>query len=105
MIAPAQAVTPEYGKYVVNMTGCRDCHGPDLAGRTQKSPVEAPSAPNLLATAGTWSPADFVKTIKTGVSPDGHSLSTLMPRKDFSAFGDDELQAVHAYIQALAVKK
>ncbi len=29
---PPAGVTPEYGQYLINVSGCRDCHGADLSG-------------------------------------------------------------------------
>lgn len=99
--APPAAITAEYGEYLVSITGCRDCHGKDLAGRTKAGPTDAPSAPNLLASAGTWSAEDFVKTIRTGVNPQGHQLSDDMPWKGLrQVFTDEELRAVHTYIKS-----
>lgn len=100
--APPAGVTPEYGAYLVNVSGCRDCHGKDLAGHTASGPLDTPSAPNLRGTAGTWSAAEFVKTIRTGVDPLGHQLNTDMPWQSFNkTFTDDELAAIHSYIVSL----
>ncbi len=56
-----------------------------------------------LALVPTWSEADFVKTIRTGVDPTGHSLNPdAMPWKEISTFGaDDDLRAIYAYLHAL----
>ena len=40
-----QAGTPEYGKYLVDIIGCRDCHGDQLQGRVDKWPARPASRP------------------------------------------------------------
>lgn len=107
IVAPQRAVSAEYGGYLVNgIGGCRDCHGQDLGGHVNSGPTDAPTAPNLRGTAGAWSTEDFVKTIRTGINPQGHQLSPDMPVKDVSAaFEDDELAAIHAYIKSLGVSR
>jgi mono/diheme cytochrome c family protein len=98
---PQASVTPEYGAYLVGFSGCRDCHGKDLAGRTASGPTDPPSAPNLRDTAGTWQPTGFVQTFRTGVTPEGMHLNE-MPWQDYNkAFDDSELMAIHAYIKSL----
>jgi mono/diheme cytochrome c family protein len=45
--APAgPGVTPEYGKYLVDINGCHGCHGAELAGGKTSDPA-SPLAPNL----------------------------------------------------------
>ncbi len=100
-VAPQAGVTPEYGAYLVGFSGCRDCHGKNLEGRTASGQLEAPSAPNLRDPAGKWQAPDFVKTFRTGVTPEGMQLIE-MPWQDYnSALTDEELQAIHAYIVSL----
>jgi hypothetical protein len=50
-----------------------------------------------------WSEADFVKTIRSGVNPTGHSLDPdKIPWKDYAAFANDnDLKAIYAYLQGL----
>jgi mono/diheme cytochrome c family protein len=99
--APPAGVTADYGKYLVAVSGCKDCHGQDLAGGTPGG--FAPVGPNLTALVPKWSQADFVKTIRTGVDPTGKSLNPdEMPWKDFSAmYIDDELGAIYQYLHGL----
>ncbi len=100
--APPLAVTPEYGEYVVSIAGCRDCHGPLLNGHVQSGPTDTPSGPNLRAIAAHWAPDDLVTTIRSGVDPAGHQLSSAMPWQSFgAAFADDELRAVLVYVKSL----
>jgi mono/diheme cytochrome c family protein len=97
-------VTSQYGQYLVNVTGCRDCHGAKLSGGNSGAPG-ALDAPNLT-TAGdlqTWTSTDFIKTIRTGATPSGRILNPdQMPWKDFGGnYSDDELNAIFLYLQTL----
>lgn len=88
---------PEYGRYLVTISGCGACHGEDLRGGT--SPF-TPIGPNLPAIISRWSADRFVETIRTGVDPFGHSINPeTMPWQNFSAaFTDEELKAIYEYI-------
>lgn len=99
-VAPPAGPTADYGQYLVSISGCRDCHGPALAG----SPPGglAPSGPNLTASVPRWSEADFFTTIRIGITPSGKKLSDEMPWDQFSAmFTDGDLKAIYAYVHGL----
>jgi mono/diheme cytochrome c family protein len=102
-VVPA-GVTPQYGEYLVNVTGCHGCHGPQLAGGKSQKPG-AIDAPNLTAGGdlSAWKEADFNKTIRTGVTPTGRVLNPdEMPWKDFNGnYSDEELAAIFAYLKTL----
>ncbi len=103
VIAPPAGVTADYGKYLVDVSGCRVCHGEYLAGG--KPGGFTPVGPNLTVIVPKWnSDADFVKTIRTGVDPTGHTLNPdMMPYKELSAmYTDDELRAIYQYVHGLA---
>lgn len=101
--APSPGVTVEYGAYLVNTHDCHVCHGPNMNGGKFPDPTQNIIAPNLTPSGDliTWTEADFVNTIKTGVTPHGHQLSDNMPWKDFRNMTDDELKAIWAYLQSL----
>jgi mono/diheme cytochrome c family protein len=99
--APDEGVTPEYGQYLVSIGGCRDCHGaPLLGGRT---PGGGPTAPNLTRTgaAGQWSVEDFMVAMREGRTPGGDEIDGVMPWRFYAGMNDDELSAIHAYLQTL----
>jgi mono/diheme cytochrome c family protein len=98
-VAPPQAATAEYGRYVVDIMGCRDCHGDDLHGGAPP----APPAPDLVVVKG-WTSDQFVTALRTGVIPGGSQLSSDMPWKEFARLDDVELQAAHAYLRSLPAK-
>jgi mono/diheme cytochrome c family protein len=100
VVAPPAGATTDYGQYLVAIGGCRDCHGPDLAGGAVGG--FAPVGPNLTLVVPKWSEADFIQTMRTGVAPGGHALSADMPWKDVSDFStDDDLRAIFAYLHGL----
>lgn len=104
VVAPQAGVTPEYGKYIASL-GCQDCHGAQLAGLTGPvDPNGAPHGPNLTTLKDRYSEADFVKTLRTGVKPDGKALSEEMPWKDLEKLSDDDFKALYAYISSLEVR-
>jgi mono/diheme cytochrome c family protein len=96
--APARGATAEYGKYILSYQDCRDCHGADLKGG--KPGQLAPLGPNLAAVKG-WTQAQLIQAMRTGVTPDGHQLSALMPWKQVGRLDDEELNAVHEYLASL----
>ncbi len=101
--APPVGMTANYGNYLVNINGCRDCHGAQLAGGKPSAPG-SPLAPNLTpgGELRAWSEADFAKTLRTGVTPTGDQLeNTFMPWKSKGQMTDDEMQAIWMYLQSL----
>jgi len=94
--------TAEYGNYLVTTIGCQDCHGADYTGGKSPDP-NAPPAPDLTRSGkwGNWTGADFIKTIRTGRTPDDRLLSPLMPWIYYGQMTDDELNAIWAYLQSL----
>ena len=102
--APAIGATREYGGYLVQLNGCRQCHGQQLSGGKVDDPSIDMLGPNLTPAGelAAWSEADFIKTIRAGTTPDGRHLSEVMPWKHYGArMSDDELKAIYLYLQAL----
>jgi len=101
-ITPAE--TADYGAYIVELATCRDCHGPNLTGGdcTWGGPV----GPNISPTGevGAWSKAQFINTIRTGLTPGGHQLSDEMPWAVFKNMYDRDLGAVYDYLHSLPSK-
>jgi mono/diheme cytochrome c family protein len=96
-------VTAQYGEYLVSVTGCRDCHGAQLAGGKSNKPG-AINAPNLTPGGDlkAWNEANFINTIRTGVTPKSHTLKPdEMPWKYITNYSDDELKAIYMYLRSL----
>ncbi len=100
--APAPGVNVEYGKYLVDSIGCRDCHSGNLAGGPYPEPGTTFTVPNITPGSETksWTDAQFIQTIRTGVTPSGHQFVELMPWKTYNNATDDELKAIWMYIQS-----
>lgn len=102
-VAPPAGVTPEYGKYLA--VTCTGCHGEGLSGGPIPGvPPDWPPALNL--TPGSeligWSEADFINTLRTGVTPSGSQLrNEYMPWKVLGQMTDDELKALWLYLQSV----
>jgi mono/diheme cytochrome c family protein len=93
------------GHLVDAVTGCQDCHGPDLGGSIMSDdPVAVMAAPNLTPGQGgigaTLSDADWVRAIRHGVREDGTSL-LIMPSYAYARLSDGDLGAMVAYLKRL----
>jgi mono/diheme cytochrome c family protein len=97
-------VTKEYGEYLGKVGGCTSCHGQGLSGGNK---IDGVLALNLTpgGELGSWTEADFFKTIRTGVRPDGRILSAAMPWPYAKNMTDDEMNAMWMYIHSLPAKK
>jgi hypothetical protein len=52
---------------------------------------------------GTWSEADIVKAIQTGVRPDGRGLVPIMPWPAFAKLTKSDAESIAAYLKSLPV--
>lgn len=98
--SPSPAVTAEYGEYLTNIAACRDCHGNNLAGSTAEG---SPQGPNLTpgGAFAAYREEDFIKVMRTGVTPGGRTLSAEMPWAGYGQMTDEELKAIFAYLRSL----
>jgi len=106
--APERGVTKEYGEYMVDTNDCRICHGPNLNGGPFPDPTIQKISPNLTpgGELNAWTEEQFITTLRTGVTPGGHSLDNeFMPWKNYSQFTDDELKAIWLYLQSVPAEK
>ena len=96
---PAPGPTREYGEYFAG--ACRFCHGEDLGGKEvggeAGAPPSPPIGPNSLV--GKWTEAQFVQTMRTGVTPEGRKLrAQYMPWDAIGTLRDEELHALYTYL-------
>ena len=75
---PNPDATIEYGKYLSAI--CAGCHGSGIARVLKK-----------------WNQEDFIRTIHTGVLPDGRQLGPTMSSNTFREMDDMELSALWLY--------
>ena len=97
--------TPEYGRYLADVSGCHGCHGRGLSGGRVAGPPDLPPAANLTpAGLRSWTEADFVRAMRQGRRPDGTEINGFMPWRSFAAMNDLELHALWLYLQRIPPK-
>ena len=107
------------GAYLARITGCIGCHTPrtrdgavledrllsggdhTIAGDLGR--VYPPNVtPDKETGLGAWQLADIVKALKTGMTPEGHILSTAMPwRTQYDQLSDSDALAIAIYLKSL----
>jgi mono/diheme cytochrome c family protein len=101
------AAAVERGRYLFASRGCVDCHGAkgngalfldDGKGMRIAGPHIAPGAGSVVAGYG---PADWERTIRHGVTPQGRALM-VMPSEDYNRLTDDDLASLVAYVRHMA---
>jgi mono/diheme cytochrome c family protein len=104
--------TPEYGKYMVDIIGCRECHGAQLQGKVDNGQPGPPPGPNLTLIVPQWTEEQFMTFFNTGILPGGKKVPTLTLPSGFTepkmpwpmvraATTDDELKAIYSYLHNL----
>lgn len=99
---PTEAAAIAEGERLARMRGCHACHGQDLSGAV---PVDIPNvakftAPNISGGGRSFSDAELVAAIRTGVKPDGTS-TWLMPSVMFAHMTDENLGQIVAYLRSV----
>jgi mono/diheme cytochrome c family protein len=100
--APSEE-TVEYGKYLVILAGCRDCHGQDLKG----APVPGadpgdPNSPSINSGSysATWTEEEFVNTFRTGINPVNRPINPeKMPIESYRNLTEKDLKLMYQYLQ------
>jgi hypothetical protein len=59
-VTSPQTGTPEYGKYLVDVIGCRDCHGDQLQGKVDNGQPDPTPGPNLTKIVPGWTEEQFM---------------------------------------------
>ncbi len=111
-VTAPRAGTPEYGKYMVDIIACGDCHGTQLEGRVDNGQPGPTPGPNLTWIVPQWSEAQFMTFFNTGTKPDGTQVPMLTLASGFSeprmpwpmvraVTTDAELKDMYAYLHSL----
>ena len=94
----------ERGHYLFQSRGCVDCHGANGAGREVVNDGKGTriAGPNITAggVVAKYEPADWDRTIRHGVKPDGHPVR-IMPSEDFNRFTNADFASLVAYVRSL----
>ena len=116
--APDISDKVKWGKYLLNRSGCEDCHTPSTKGQgiagmslaggtTLTSPMGTVASANLTPDASGISYYDealFIQALRTG-TVQARQLNPTMPYSETKYMTDDELKAVFAYLQTVAPVK
>jgi mono/diheme cytochrome c family protein len=97
---PSPGPTLVYGEYVAS--ACRFCHGENLGGQPVGGEPGAPPSPPIgqNSIVSRWTEAQFIQTIRSGVTPEGRTLrKEYMPWDAVGALHDDELHALFTYLR------
>jgi cytochrome c553 len=111
-VSAPPAGTVEYGKYMVDIIGCRSCHGPELQGRLETGQPGPPAGPNLTRIIPQWTEEEFMAFFNSGTLPGGGKVPIITlssgysePRMNWpmvrAVATDDELKAMYAYLHSL----
>lgn len=106
------------GRYLATICGCDDCHTPgamfgapgfdrrfagsELGWQGRWGVTYARNlTPDRETGIGTWSEADIVKAIRSGVRPDGSTILPPMRWQNLSALSDEDAAALAAYLKSV----
>lgn len=103
-VPPEAAVSVEYGAHLAS--ACVGCHRTSYSGgKIAQGPPDWPPARNLTPAGelASWTEDDFLKTLRTGVRPNGEPLKS--PMKETTAtvgkMSDLELKAIFTFLKSL----
>jgi cytochrome c553 len=92
-------VSVELGQYL--SIGCEGCHRKNMKGGAPVAPG-FPKVADITKTGnlGKWTEAEFIKTLKTGVTPEGKKLKPEeMPWVSFQDYTEKEYKALFLYLK------
>ncbi|NLG95988.1 MAG: c-type cytochrome [Chloroflexi bacterium] len=94
----------EYGAYLVNIGGCRDCHGADLSGG--EVPMAPPGSPpgwdiTSIGVISEWDKEEFILAMRSGTRPDGSLINPVMPWKVYRGMTEEDLESIYQYLMSI----
>ena len=114
VVAPDPSDRVQWGKYLVTLGGCHDCHTPRVRGElmtgmdlggggVMKGAWGEAAAPNITPDPSGISYYDeklFIQALRTGYVG-ARPLSSIMPFNVYGNLTDDDLKAIFAYLQTV----
>jgi mono/diheme cytochrome c family protein len=105
-VLPVSSSPVDYGRHVMRIHGCADCHGEDLGGKVFLDiPPGLIMAPNLTSGRGGvttgYTDADWDHAIRYGLRPDGSWMLPFMPYRLFNRLSDEDAAALIAYLKSV----
>ncbi|MBL7844928.1 MAG: cytochrome c [Cyclobacteriaceae bacterium] len=96
-----QEVTVEFGQYL--SVACEGCHRKTMKGGSPVAPGFPPVADiSASGNVGKWTEAEFIRTLRTGKTPEGKMLKQEeMPWTITQHYTDVELKALYLYLKSL----
>lgn len=119
---PTDKNSVEYGRYLVTMAGCADCHTKrSMGGMAKKAPFAggteivlktgtlrtANITPDLETGIGSWTRTDFIRRFKTYdpaifTFPEvGDGFNTVMPWSMYAGMSEQDLGAIYTYLKTV----
>jgi mono/diheme cytochrome c family protein len=98
------------GEYIARASDCISCHvGPDGVAYAGGKPIATPLgdviASNISASKkygiGEYSVKDLTNVLRNGKTPSGSHLYPAMPYPAYRGMTDDDIKALHAYLQTV----
>ena len=103
--AASPGFTAGDGAHIVEIGGCKVCPHEDLSGGRHPLALPNEPTPSSLRPDGplsAWSEGHFIRTLRTGTTPDGRRLDEqLMPWQAFNQMTDLEPQAIWHSVRSL----
>jgi mono/diheme cytochrome c family protein len=103
-LPPAEAPVIAEGERLAAVRGCFWCHGNRLEGGQYFASAGRgviAIAPDLTRLIQQYSPAEFARAVRHGVTPAGTSVQPAMPAFAFYNMSDADLGAIMVYIRSL----
>ena len=106
LIIPGDSASIAAGKHLVDIKGCRDCHGDNMEGKLIANDMllGTIAGPNLTRGNGglpkDYKTENWVKAIHHGVDSNNYPL-IVMPSLETSKMSKEDLQAMIAYLESL----
>ena len=95
---PEEVISEDFGATLT--ISCTGCHRANFAGGPPLAPGH-PVVPDISSTGrpGKWTEEQFMNTMRTGTTPEGHSLKNeSMPWMSYKEYSDVELKSIRKYI-------